>query len=162
VLAVDELARAAPGAVGTVGRLDVVPGSTNSIPGHVTASLDVRAPSRAAVDAIVEALRARFPGAAVHAESRSDGATFDADLRQRLHAAAAARGIPAGDLPSYAGHDAGILAAHVPAAMVFVRNPTGVSHAPAESAAVEDCLAATQVLADTLDGLVSAPRAAGA
>ena len=44
-------------------------------------------------------------------------------------------------LPTGAGHDAGVLAACVPAAMLFVRNPTGTSHSPAESATDEDCLA---------------------
>ncbi|MEP6640704.1 MAG: M20/M25/M40 family metallo-hydrolase, partial [Gaiellales bacterium] len=59
-------------------------------------------------------------------------------------------GVTAGDLPSYAGHDAGILAPHVPAAMLFVRNPTGASHTPAESASDDDCVAAAQVLAGAL------------
>jgi len=150
ILAVDEVARSRPGAVGTVGRLEVLPGSTNSIPGTVAASLDVRALDVATVDAMVAELRARFADAEFGMESRNDGAAFDADLRAMLTAAAAARGIAAGDLPSYAGHDAGILAPHRPAAMLFVRNPTGQSHTPAESAADEDCLAAAQVLTDAL------------
>ena len=84
-------------------------------------------------------------------ESRNDGAAFDAGLRRALHAGAERRGVAAGDLPSYAGHDAGILAPHVPAAMLFVRNPTGASHTPAESASDDDCVAAAQVLADALE-----------
>ena len=44
-------------------------------------------------------------------------------------------------LPTGAGHDAGVLAAHVPTAMLFVRNPTGVSHSPAEHATDADCAA---------------------
>ena len=150
VLAVDEVARARPGAVGTVGRLEVSPGSTNSVPGTVAASLDVRALDVATVDGIVGELRDRFGDAEFGFESRNDGAGFDPDLRAALSGAAAARGIPAGDLPSYAGHDAGILAPHRPAAMVFVRNPTGQSHTPEESAADADCLAAAQVLTDAL------------
>ena len=47
-------------------------------------------------------------------------------------------------LATGAGHDAGILAnAGVPAAMLFVRNPTGVSHSPAEHAERDDCLPAS-------------------
>jgi beta-ureidopropionase / N-carbamoyl-L-amino-acid hydrolase len=150
VLSVDEVARALDGAVGTVGRVEVAPGSTNSIPGHVAVSLDVRALDGATVDRMVSQLRSAFPEAVFSRESSNDGARFDDGLRTRIHEAAAERGIPAGDLPSYAGHDAGILAPFVPSAMLFVRNPTGASHTPAESAADDDCLAAAQVLTDAL------------
>jgi N-carbamoyl-L-amino-acid hydrolase len=150
VLAVEEIARSRPGAVGTVGRLEVLPGSTNSIPGTVAASLDVRGLDVATVDGMVAELRERFADAEFGFESRNDGAAFDPALRAALAAAAAARGIPAGDLPSYAGHDAGILAPHRPSAMLFVRNPTGRSHTPEETAADTDCLAAAQVLTDAL------------
>ncbi len=56
-------------------------------------------------------------------------------------------------LPTGAGHDAGILAAHVPTAMLFVRNPTGISHAPAEHAEPDDCARGSAALADVLRGL---------
>jgi N-carbamoyl-L-amino-acid hydrolase len=50
-----------------------------------------------------------------------------------------------------AGHDAGILSASgVPTAMLFVRNPTGISHAPAEHADMNDCLTGVQALASVL------------
>jgi len=149
-LAVDEVARARPGAVGTVGRMEINPGSTNSVPGHVAASLDIRALEAATVDEMLEELRSRFPEARFGREAANQGAVFDAGLRERLAAAAADRGVDAGDLPSYAGHDAGILAPERPAAMVFVRNPTGASHTPSESASEADCLAGVQVLADAL------------
>jgi N-carbamoyl-L-amino-acid hydrolase len=155
-LAVDEVARARPGAVGTVGRMEISPGSTNSIPGHVAASLDVRALELETVDAMVEELRARFPDAEFGRESHNEGARFDERLRAQLFAAAEAHGIPAGDLPSYAGHDAGILATERPAAMVFVRNPTGASHVATESASEADCLAAVQVLTDAIRGELAA------
>ena len=113
-------------------------------------------PRGGTIDDLVGALQGRFPEAAFSRESRNDGAAFDADLREALHAGAERRGIPAGDLPSYAGHDAGILAPHVPAAMLFVRNPTGASHTPAESASDDDCVAAAQVLADALEARLTA------
>jgi N-carbamoyl-L-amino-acid hydrolase len=66
-----------------------------------------------------------------------------------LDGLAARRGWPS--LPTAAGHDAGVLAsAGVPACMLFVRNPTGVSHAPAEHAGTADCLAGVEALADAL------------
>ena len=56
-------------------------------------------------------------------------------------------------LPTAAGHDAGVLATHVPTAMLFVRNPTGVSHSPAEHATDEDCEAGVAALAAVLEEL---------
>ena len=55
---------------------------------------------------------------------------------------------PAPVLPTGAGHDAGVLSAHVPTAMLFVRNPTGVSHSPAEHAERADCLAGVAALTE--------------
>ena len=61
-------------------------------------------------------------------------------------------------LPTGAGHDAGVLAgAGVPAAMLFVRNLTGVSHSPAEHADVEDCLAGVEALTTVLADLLTEP-----
>ena len=75
-------------------------------------------------------------------ESADEGSLFDAGLREVLaRAAVAPRASPHRDLWAYAGHDAGVLARHVPAAMLFVRNPTGISHHPDEHAAEDDCLA---------------------
>ena len=74
----------------------------------------------------------------------------DGEAVKWFRRAAEQNGVAISDLPSYAGHDAGILAARVPAAMLFVRNPTGASHTPAESASESDCLAGAQVLTDAL------------
>jgi N-carbamoyl-L-amino-acid hydrolase len=82
-------------------------------------------------------------------ESYGDTVTFDAALRDRL--AGWLGGVPA--LPSGAGHDAGILAARVPTAMLFVRNPTGISHAPAEFAERADCAAGAVALAEVVERL---------
>lgn len=60
------------------------------------------------------------------------------------------------EIPTAAGHDAAALAAHVPAAMLFVRNPTGVSHSPAEHADAGDCLTGVEALADALEELIQA------
>jgi N-carbamoyl-L-amino-acid hydrolase len=53
-------------------------------------------------------------------------------------------------LPTAAGHDAGILSARVPTAMLFVRNPTGVSHSPEEHAEMADCNVGVAALADVM------------
>jgi len=60
-------------------------------------------------------------------------------------------GVPV--LGTGAGHDAGVLAARVPTAMLFVRNPSGVSHSPAEHAELADCEAGVQALAAVLEEL---------
>jgi N-carbamoyl-L-amino-acid hydrolase len=87
----------------------------------------------------------------VAAESLSPVVSFDGGLRDRI----AARLDNAPVLPTGAGHDAGVLAAHVPTAMLFVRNPSGVSHAPAEHATDVDCAAGVTALAGALEDLVS-------
>jgi N-carbamoyl-L-amino-acid hydrolase len=80
-------------------------------------------------------------------------AGYDPALRDRVVAVLAAAGIDAPVLPTGAGHDAGVLAARVPAAMLFVRNPTGVSHAPGEHAEAADCELGVTALAAVLEDL---------
>jgi N-carbamoyl-L-amino-acid hydrolase len=83
----------------------------------------------------------------ITAESLSPVTTFHAELSDRI--VDALNGAPA--LPTAAGHDAGVLAASgVPTTMLFVRNPTGVSHAPAEHASDVDCAAGVEALATVL------------
>ncbi|MBW8731731.1 MAG: allantoate amidohydrolase [Terrabacter sp.] len=126
------------GCVATVGKVNVIPGGVNAIPSHVTAWLDVRGRSEHVVHAAVDAVSSEAGrlGATTTPESWTPTTTFDADLVGRLHGI-----LPdAPLLGTGAGHDAGILATHgVPSAMLFVRNPTGVSHSPAELASTDDC-----------------------
>jgi N-carbamoyl-L-amino-acid hydrolase len=163
VLAARQAAEEA-GAVATVGRLAVRPGAVNAVASRATAWLDARGPQEAAVRGVVEAVTESAEAAAApHAvgvtvaeESWSAGATFGADLRRRVAAAVQARLGSVTELPTGAGHDAAVLAgAGVPAAMLFVRNPTGTSHDPAESASVEDCLAGVDALTAVLEDLLS-------
>jgi N-carbamoyl-L-amino-acid hydrolase len=78
---------------------------------------------------------------------------FDLDFRDRVAAALAKNGVTAPVLPTGAGHDAGVLAAVLPTAMLFVRNRTGVSHSPAEHADPADCEAGVAALAVVLEEL---------
>ncbi len=144
----------------TFGRISVEPNGTNAVPSLVTAWLDARASSDGDLAAMVEAIsrqadeRAGRDGTSlvVTPESVSRSVAFDPDLAARL------AGL--GDWPiiaTQAGHDAGILSdAGVPTAMVFVRNPTGVSHSPDEHAETADCLAGVEALADVLAELTGA------
>jgi N-carbamoyl-L-amino-acid hydrolase len=105
------------------------------------------------VRALVAELSEVCAGAEVREESWTPVVTFDTGLRDRI-ARAAGGDTPAPILPTGAGHDAGILAAAgVPSAMLFVRNPTGVSHSPGEHAEQADCEAGVVALADVLEEL---------
>ncbi len=151
VLAANKEARLAD-AHATMGRVQVSPNATNAIAAEVTAWLDARAPQQPTLDELVTAVtrraeeRAARDGTAVMvtAESVSPVIEFGRELRDRIvHTLG---GVPV--LPTAAGHDAGVIAAAgVPTAMLFVRNPTGVSHAPAEHASDVDCAAGVEALA---------------
>jgi beta-ureidopropionase / N-carbamoyl-L-amino-acid hydrolase len=156
-LAASEQAARCSGRRATFGRLDVHPNGTNAVPSRVTAWLDARARTSDELDAMLAEVeerarqRASDDGTAltVTAESVSPAVHFDDALARRI---ADPGGWPV--IPTMAGHDAGVLsAAGVPTAMLFVRNPTGVSHAPDEHAETADCLAGVEALADTLRGL---------
>ena len=145
------------GAVATVGRITPVPGGTNVIASAVSLWLDVRhadaTVTAAVVDAIVADVRAEAAAEGctvmVQRESMSDRVTFDPGLGLEI---SGRLGVPV--IPTAAGHDAGVFAAHVPTAMLFVRNPSGVSHAPDEHADAADCVTGVQALADVLENLV--------
>jgi N-carbamoyl-L-amino-acid hydrolase len=148
--------RAAVGdARATVGRLVPRPGGTNVIASTVDVWLDARSPdgARELVERITEDARraASTEGCelTVREESYGDTVVFEPGLRDEISLALG--GVPA--LPTGAGHDAGILAAHLPTAMLFVRNPTGISHAPEEHAEPADCEAGALALATVLEQL---------
>ncbi|MFC5178056.1 allantoate amidohydrolase [Nocardioides taihuensis] len=145
------------GSRATFGRIEVEPNGTNAVPSRVTAWLDARSESPEALAALVDEVtrlgteRAGRDGTSltVTPESVSGAVDFDPALAARV-----ATDHEGGDwplLPTQAGHDAGILAtAGVPTAMIFVRNPTGISHSPDEHAELPDCLVGVSALADTL------------
>jgi beta-ureidopropionase / N-carbamoyl-L-amino-acid hydrolase len=151
-------AASAHGALATIGKVTAEPGAANAISSAVSAWLDARAPDQATLDRTVGQIEAAARRAAdaqgvevgVRRESFTPPVEFDTALRTRLAAALAAQGIVAPVLPTGAGHDAGVLAARLPAAMLFVRNPTGVSHSPAEHAELADCEAGVASLAAVL------------
>lgn len=156
-----DLARTTPDARATVGRIEPVPGGTNVIASRVSFWIDARHPD----DLVTEALIARITNAAeaicaqegcgltIGEESLSPTVDFDRELRRDLGAI-----LPdAPELPTGAGHDAGVLAAHVPSAMLFVRNPTGISHSPEELVENADAELGAHALADVLGGLAASP-----
>ena len=156
-LAANKQARLA-GARATFGRLSVEPNGTNAVPSQVTAWLDARAATDDVLQSLLAAItrlateRAERDGTSVDvvAESVSPIVDFQPGLRDRL--AGVLDDAPV--LPTGAGHDAGVFSdAGIPTAMLFVRNPTGVSHSPAEYAEMDDCLAGVEALATVLKDL---------
>jgi N-carbamoyl-L-amino-acid hydrolase len=110
----------------------------NAVPGLVRAWLDARAPDEALLHELLERL-----GGEPERESWTAAVRFDSSLTDRL--GRCLDGVPR--LPTGAGHDAGVLQEHgIPTAMLFVRNPTGISHAPEEHAELDDCLAGVDAL----------------
>jgi allantoate deiminase len=150
---VEKLALAEPGLVATVGSITAEPNATNVIPELVRVSLDVRHPRdetrRAAVAEMLEAaaqIRSRR-GIALDREEHLDqpAVAMDANLGGKLSQCIQAAGYPVHHMMSGAGHDAMILAPHVPAAMLFLRSPGGISHHPDEAVIAADVDAALDV-----------------
>lgn len=137
------------GCVATVGKLHLTPNGVNAIPSHATAWLDARGSDTDAVRATVAEVRevAEEFGGVVREESWTPTTLFDPGLADRLSTRLG--GAPL--LGTGAGHDAGILAsAGISTAMLYVRNPTGISHSPEEFAEEADCLTGVGALADAL------------
>lgn len=139
------------GCVATVGKVAVTPNGVNAIPSAVTGWLDARGPDEHAVLLMIPMLEEAVDGVAV-LESYTSDTRFDPTLASELAALL-------GDAPiiaTAAGHDAGVLAASgVRTAMLFVRNPTGVSHSPAEHAEASDCEAGAAALTSVLRKLAA-------
>ncbi|MGW5614942.1 allantoate amidohydrolase [Streptomyces sp. NPDC003877] len=152
------------GAVATFGKIAVEPNGVNAIPSLVRGWLDSRAADQDRLDAVVAGVhKAAGEYAAAHGvdlavvrESFTPVVEFDHALRDELARILGQDRDPQLTVPvlgTGAGHDAGILSGSIPTAMLFVRNPTGVSHSPAEFAAEDDCVAGVLALADVLEGL---------
>jgi len=152
---VEHVGRTTPGLVATVGTIEAQPGAGNVIPGVVLASLDVRH----ALDEVRErALNILLDGAEHIAHGRGLTVTGEPRLEQPAAAmhfevmeeAVESAGFPVHRMVSGAGHDAMILAQKVPASMLFLRSPGGISHHPDESVRAEDVDAAMAVGAELL------------
>lgn len=149
VLHARDAARGIEGAVATVGQVALEPGGTNVIPGRVVISVDARAPDAERLDRLAAALEIEQP-------VRTEPSPMAEEIRAALRAEVEALGLPVVELPSGAGHDAGILAtAGVPSGMLFVRSLNGgISHNPDELSSPEDIALAVDALTGALRRLV--------
>lgn len=165
MIGIRDTARNYKDARATVGRLQPVPGGTNVIASRVDMWIDVRHPRDEVTAALVESIHLNAQVIAAEenctvsfgVESLSPTVHFDTGLRDQLQALLPAAPV----LATGAGHDAGVLAGHIPTAMLFVRNPTGISHSPEEVVDDADAETGARALADALAGLLGEARIIG-
>jgi acetylornithine deacetylase/succinyl-diaminopimelate desuccinylase-like protein len=148
VLRVREVAAEIEGSVATVGQLEVEPGAANVVPERVRLLVDARAPDQERLDELVAALGLEDANYVIPPVQLSP-----AVLREEVER----RGLPVVELPSGAGHDAGVLAAAgVESSMLFVRSLNGgASHSPEEHSSDEDIALAVEVLTAALRRLAA-------
>jgi allantoate deiminase len=155
VVAVERIAASMPEVVGTVGRIEARPGAMNVIPGKVTFSLDVRAPTDDKRHAAVAAIHAEIAaiaqrrniGLAVTPMWEARTAPCALELQKQFAAAIHNEGIHVHHLPSGAGHDGMAIIDIAPIGMLFVRCEGGISHNPAEAVTLDDVATGARVLA---------------
>ena len=150
IVATETYAKHHDNLVATVGKINAAPGAINIIPGEVTASLDLRHHNNSlrnsAVDSLLDSATAIASKRGVKVSSKmlsqQDAVPMHPHLTHLLQAATVRAGFPSPTMTSGAGHDAMIIAPDIPAAMLFLRTPGGLSHHPDESVLPQDVEAA--------------------
>jgi allantoate deiminase len=153
VLEVEREALATRGLVATVGWITAAPGAANVIPGDVKASLDVRHPDDSVrtvsvhrfldcARSIAERRQVRFSW---EVRQEQPAVACDASLTEIMARSVEAAGYPVHRMVSGAGHDAMVMAARMPVAMLFIRTPGGISHHSDETVKLEDVASALEV-----------------
>ncbi len=145
----------------TIGRVDVAPGSPNTVPGKAVFTIDMRHPSDAVLDAHENKLkeivgtRAAPCTAGIERVTAVAPTVFDPAVIDLVRAKAGALGLPNMDMPSGAGHDAMHIAKLCPSGMIFVPCERGISHNEIENATPQDLAAGARVLAEVLAALAN-------
>lgn len=163
IVAVERTALNHPGLVATVGKIEAKPGATNVIAAEARVTLDVRHKSNEIRDGardtlirLAEEIAARRGLSLDQKILLSQSAvSMDPFLVDQMQEAIRSAGCQPHRMTSGAGHDAMILADKVPAAMIFLRSPGGISHDPAESVEVEDVAKALECGLHLLDQLAN-------
>ncbi|MBR9882355.1 MAG: Zn-dependent hydrolase [Oceanospirillales bacterium] len=143
---------------GTVGCLDLFPGSRNVIPGRVDMTVDLRHLEAEALDAMVAGLKARVQELETRYQVRISltptadfpPLNFAAECVSSVRTSAEALGYSHMDIVSGAGHDAIFLADVAPSGMIFVPCEDGISHNELERADPDDLAAGASVLLNVL------------
>ncbi len=153
VLEVERIARRTRDLVGTVGRLEALPGAVNVVPGRARLTLDVRSPHDAVREEAVMDILGAFAAVGerrnvkITANKTHEGRTAPCApwLMEQVAEAVAAEGIAVRELPSGAGHDGMAMIALADIAMLFVRCKGGISHNPAEAITLDDAATGARV-----------------
>jgi allantoate deiminase len=163
VLALRDRARASQELTANVGVISAEPGGFNVVPGAAELTIDVRSPTADGFARLEPFVRETLAEIAadegldleLRQTHRKEPVELDPELQDRLEAAGREEGASTLRLPSGAGHDAMVLAHHVPAAMLFVPSRRGLSHTPEEFSSPEHCELGARVLARTVRSLLS-------
>lgn len=153
-LAIEARARQETDLVATVGRVEIANAATNTVPGQVIFTLDVRSPSDTKRKAALADIKAQIKAIALRRQVKAQvsitydapAATCDARLSDALADAMAGEGLTPRRMPSGAGHDAMAFRGRIPFTMLFVRCKGGISHHPDEFASTDDIDKAARVL----------------
>ena len=145
----------------TIGRVDVAPGSPNTVPGKATFTIDMRHPRNDVLEAHEKMLEQIVASRAAPCPARIERVTnvaptdFDPVVIDLVRAKAIELGLSNMDMPSGAGHDAMHIARLCPAGMIFVPCERGISHNEAENATPSDLAAGARVLVEVLEALAN-------
>ncbi|MCF8533448.1 MAG: Zn-dependent hydrolase [Reyranella sp.] len=145
----------------TIGRVDVSPGSPNTVPGRAVFTIDMRHPDQAVLEAheaklaAIVAARAAPCTAGIERVTAVAPTIFDPSVIDLVRAKANLLNLANMDMPSGAGHDAMHIARLCPTGMIFVPCERGVSHNEAENATPSDLAAGARVLAEVLADLAN-------
>jgi beta-ureidopropionase / N-carbamoyl-L-amino-acid hydrolase len=157
-----------PEMVGNVGEIAFLPGAANVVPGEARMTIELRAAGEATLDRAAGAVRRRLDEIAAEEGCEATlvgrgvraGARMDPDVVAALVAVCERSGGRWRRLVSGAGHDAGALAARVPAGMLFVPSAGGVSHSPREHTGDAHLVRGAQALLEAVLGVLERERPA--
>ncbi|SHE82170.1 allantoate deiminase [Tissierella praeacuta DSM 18095] len=147
--------------VATVGKVEVVPNTTNVVPGKVIFSLDVRHTQKDAIikftnevtEKIEEISKKMNLKTTINNYMDGEPVPMDSNLVNIIKGECETKGLNYKLMHSGAGHDSQIFAEHIPTALIFVPSHKGISHNPAEFTKIEDLTEGIKVLIDTLYNL---------
>jgi allantoate deiminase len=165
IVAVERCARTTPGLVATVGRIDAQPGVGNVVAGTCLASLDIRhaddvirtAALRHVLESAQEIAARRDLTVATEMQLDQPAVAMNPTLAVQLERSVTRAGLPVFQMASGAGHDAMIAASRMPAGMLLLRTPRGISHHPDESVTEDAVVAALAVGEEFLDDVARDP-----
>jgi len=160
IIAVNEVINSVPGSqVGTVGKINALPGAYNVVPGEVTLGLEIRDLSWEKIEMLLNEIEKRATSIATESKTKisfvreasfSKPALTDKSLQQKINESALSLGLKTKLMQSGAGHDSQQMATITPIGMIFVPSVGGISHSPNEFTTAEDMTNGANVLLKTI------------